>query len=70
SGTPVSMTVYVDKEENGQRTMRPGPVVLASGAILGLNEFGQMKNIEDNKYFTDAAEEGSFTVTKMDLILM
>ncbi|MGC2572157.1 MAG: hypothetical protein WA364_11655, partial [Candidatus Nitrosopolaris sp.] len=64
SGTPVSMTVYVDKEENGQRTMRPGPVVLASGAILGLNEFGQMKNIEDNKYFTDSAEEGSFTVTK------
>jgi DNA replicative helicase MCM subunit Mcm2 (Cdc46/Mcm family) len=64
SGTPVSMTVYVDKEENGQRTMRPGPVVLASGGILGLNEFGQMKNIEDNKYFTDAAEEGSFTVTK------
>ena len=49
SGTPVSMTVYIDKEENGQRTMRPGPVVLASGAILGLNEFGQMKNIEDNK---------------------
>ena len=64
SGTPVSMTVYIDKEENGQRTMRPGPVVLASGAILGLNEFGQMKNIEDNKYFTDSAEEGSFTVTK------
>jgi DNA replicative helicase MCM subunit Mcm2 (Cdc46/Mcm family) len=64
SGTPVSMTVYIDKEENGQRTYRPGPVVLASGAILGLNEFGQMKNIEDNKYFTDAAEEGSFTVTK------
>ncbi|MGB6531829.1 MAG: hypothetical protein WBF33_27285, partial [Candidatus Nitrosopolaris sp.] len=64
SGTPVSMTVYIDKEENGQRTMRPGPVVLASGAILGLNEFGQMKNIEDNKYFTDSAEEGYFTVTK------
>jgi len=64
SGTPVSMTVYIDKEENGQRTMRPGPVVLASGAILGLNEFGQMKNIEDNKYFTDSAEEGAFTVTK------
>ena len=64
SSTPVSMTVYIDKEENGQRTYRPGPVVLASGAILGLNEFGQMKNIEDNKYFTDAAEEGSFTVTK------
>ncbi|MGC2682313.1 MAG: hypothetical protein WA323_10620, partial [Candidatus Nitrosopolaris sp.] len=64
SGTPVSMTVYIDKEENGQRTMRPGPVVLASGAILGLNEFGQMKNIEDNKYFTDSAEEGTFTVTK------
>lgn len=64
SGTPVSMTVYIDKEENGQRTVRPGPVVLASGAILGLNEFGQMKNIEDNKYFTDSAEEGSFTVTK------
>jgi MCM AAA-lid domain/MCM P-loop domain len=63
SGTPVSMTVYIDKE-NGQRTYRPGPVVLASGAILGLNEFGQMKNIEDNKYFTDSAEEGSFTVTK------
>lgn len=64
SGTPVSMTVYIDKEENGQRIMRPGPVVLASGAILGLNEFGQMKNIDDNKYFTDSAEEGSFTVTK------
>jgi DNA replicative helicase MCM subunit Mcm2 (Cdc46/Mcm family) len=64
SGTPVSMTVYIDKEDNGQRTMRPGPVVLASGAILGLNEFGQMKNIEDNKYFTDSAEEGAFTVTK------
>jgi DNA replicative helicase MCM subunit Mcm2 (Cdc46/Mcm family) len=67
SGTPISMTVYVDKEENGQRTYRPGPVVLASGAILGLNEFGQMKNIEDDKYFTDAAEEGSFTVTKHGL---
>jgi replicative DNA helicase Mcm len=64
SGTPISMTVYIDKEENGQRTYRPGPVVLATDAILGLNEFGQMKNIEDNKYFTDAAEEGSFTVTK------
>lgn len=36
SGTPVSMTVYIDKEENGQRTMRPGPVVLASSAILGV----------------------------------
>src|SRR5215469_9190615 len=67
SGTPISMTVYVDKEENGQRTYRPGPVVLASGAILGLNEFGQMKNIEDDKYFTDAAEVGSFTVTKHGL---
>ncbi len=64
SGTPVSMTVYIDKEESGQRTMRPGPVILATGAILGLNEFGQMKNIEDNKYFTDSAEEGAFTVTK------
>ena len=64
SSTPISMTVYIDKEENGQRTCRPGPVVSASDAILGLNEFGQMKNIEDNKYFADAAEEGFFTVTK------
>ncbi|MFY9868859.1 MAG: hypothetical protein WAK17_04000 [Candidatus Nitrosopolaris sp.] len=44
--------------------IRPGPVVLANDAILGMNEFGQMKNIEDNKYFTDAAEEGYFTATK------
>jgi DNA replicative helicase MCM subunit Mcm2 (Cdc46/Mcm family) len=67
SGTPISMTVYVDKEENGQRVIRPGPLIFASGAILGLNEFGQMKNIEDGKYFTDAAEEGYLTVTKHGL---
>jgi DNA replicative helicase MCM subunit Mcm2 (Cdc46/Mcm family) len=64
SGTAVSMTVYIDKEDGGQRILRPGPVVLASGSILGLNEFGQIKDIDDNKYFTDSAEEGEFTVTK------
>jgi hypothetical protein len=64
SGTGISMTVYIEKDEGGQRIVRHGPVVLASGAILGLNEFGQMRNIEDHKYFTDAAEEGTFTVTK------
>jgi DNA replicative helicase MCM subunit Mcm2 (Cdc46/Mcm family) len=67
SGTPISMTVYVDKEENGQRMIRPGPLIFASDGILGLNEFGQMRNIEDGKYFTDAAEEGCFTVTKHGL---
>lgn len=64
SGTGISMTVYIEKDEGGQRIIRPGPVVLSSGSILGLNEFGQMRNIEDHKYFTDAAEEGEFTVTK------
>ena len=34
SGTPISMTVYIDKEENGQRTMRPGPVVLANASSI------------------------------------
>jgi DNA replicative helicase MCM subunit Mcm2 (Cdc46/Mcm family) len=64
SGTGISMTVYIEKDEGSQRIIRPGPVVLSSGSILGLNEFGQMRNIEDHKYFTDAAEEGEFTVTK------
>ena len=55
SGTGISMTVYIEKDEGGQRIVRHGPVVLASGAILGLNEFGQMRNIEDHKYFTDGS---------------